>query len=98
MRTTTNTNTRSTQLTNPNERVRDSGEIAPVLLTVVEAARALAVGRTTLYELIRSGDLEAIRIGRSTRIPVDAIGTFVERQRRATVRQRLGAPRPSQRA
>ena len=57
-----------------------------------------------LYELIRTGELEVIRIGRSTRIPLDAIATYVDRQRqqqrRATVRvrsQRLVAPRPSQR-
>jgi len=104
MRTTPNRDDRPTQATEPHERARGSSEIAPVLLTVAEAGRALALGRTTVYELIRSGELEVIRIGRSTRIPVDAIAAFVDRQRReqrrATVRtrsSRLVAPRPSQR-
>jgi excisionase family DNA binding protein len=104
MTTTTNSDARRTQPTDLDERARGNSEIAPVLLTVAEAGRALAVGRTTIYELIRNGELEVIRIGRSTRIPVDAIAAFVERQRRqqrrATVRtrsSRLVAPRPSQR-
>jgi excisionase family DNA binding protein len=100
MRTTTNSNTRRTNGTDSGERGLDAAGIAPVLLTVAQAAQALAIGRTTLYELIRGGELEVIRIGRSTRVPVDAIDTYVDRQRRATVRvrsPRLVAPRPSQR-
>jgi excisionase family DNA binding protein len=104
MRTTTNSHAQPTQPTDLDGRAGGNSEIAPVLLTVSEAGRALAVGRTTVYELIRNGELEVIRIGRSTRIPVDAIRAFVDRQRRqqrrATVRtrsSRLVAPRPSQR-
>jgi excisionase family DNA binding protein len=41
----------------------------------------LAVGRTTVYELIRAGDLEAVHIGRSVRIPVDALRSFVDGRR-----------------
>jgi excisionase family DNA binding protein len=105
MRTTTNNDAQPTRTTDLDERARRNGEIAPVLLTVSEAGRALAVGRTTVYQLIRNRELEVIRIGRSTRIPVDAIAAFVDRQRReqrrATVRtrsSRLVAPRPSQQA
>jgi excisionase family DNA binding protein len=52
----------------------------PLLLTIPQAAAALAVGRTTIYELIGAGDLEAVRIGRSVRIPVDALWSFVNRR------------------
>jgi len=41
----------------------------------------LAVGRTTVYELIGAGDLEAVHIGRSVRVPVDALRAFVDQQR-----------------
>ena len=55
--------------------------VAPLLLTIPQAAAALAVGRTTVYELIGAGDLEAVHIGRSVRVPVEALRVFVDRQR-----------------
>ena len=55
-----------------------SAPIAPLLLTVPEAARVLAIGRTTLYELISNGAIETVHIGRAIRIPVEATRAFVE--------------------
>jgi excisionase family DNA binding protein len=52
-----------------------------VLLTVPEAARSLAIGRTLLYELIAAGRIEVVHIGRCTRVPVEAVYEFVARQR-----------------
>lgn len=50
----------------------------PVLLvTVNEAARMLSVGRTAVYQLMWSGDLTAIHIGRSVRLRVDQVEDFV---------------------
>ena len=57
--------------------------IPPVLLTVADAARALAIGRTTMYELIRDGSIPVMHIGRSTRVPVDAIRAFACQQQAA---------------
>ena len=57
--------------------------IPPVLLTVADAARALAIGRTTMYELIRDGSIPVIHIGRSTRVPVDAVRAFASQQQTA---------------
>ncbi len=56
-------------------------DTAPLLLTVPEAARMLGVGRTLTYELIGSGQLEVVHIGRATRVPIDAVHAFVERRR-----------------
>lgn len=50
----------------------------PLLLTVVEAARLLGVGRSTAYELLASGELESVHIGRSRRIPVAAVESYVD--------------------
>ena len=47
------------------------------LLTVPEAARALGLGRSTVYELIGAGRLEVVHIGRAARVPVDALDSFV---------------------
>jgi excisionase family DNA binding protein len=52
----------------------------PLLLRPEEAAAALGVGRTTVYELMRSGALPAVHIGRAVRIPTRAVITFVDRQ------------------
>lgn len=51
----------------------------PLLLKVPDAAAMLGVGRSTLYELIQTGDLVAVRIGRSVRIPARAIREYAER-------------------
>lgn len=59
--------------------------VGPLLLTIPQAAAVLAVGRTTVYELIGAGDLEAVHIGRSARVPVAALEDYVERQRRGRV-------------
>lgn len=53
----------------------------PVLLTITEAAAALAIGRTTVYELIGTGELDVVHIGRSSRVPADAIHEFVAAKR-----------------
>jgi excisionase family DNA binding protein len=55
----------------------------PLLVSVEEAARILAVGRTTIYELIAAGDLEAIHVGRCRRVPFAALHTFVQNRRAA---------------
>ncbi len=40
----------------------------PLLLTPEEAAQLLRVGRTTIYALMKAGDLRPIHIGRSCRL------------------------------
>ena len=39
-----------------------------ILLTPAEAATALAIGRSFLYELIADGTIPSVKIGRSRRI------------------------------
>lgn len=53
-----------------------------VMLIVVEAARRLSIGRSTVYELLASGALESVHIGRLRRIPVESLAAFVEECRR----------------
>jgi len=42
----------------------------PLTLTVEQAAEVLGVGRSTAYELVRSGDLKCIRLRRRIVVPV----------------------------
>lgn len=43
------------------------------LLTVADAAKRLSLSRSTVYELIRRGDLASIRVGGARRISPEAI-------------------------
>ena len=51
-----------------------------ILLTVNEAAARLAIGRTTLYELISSHELRTVKIGRARRIPESAVDEWIRRR------------------
>jgi len=48
-----------------------------LLLTPTEAARALGIGRSKLYELMQDGILESVHIGACRRIPTDALLALV---------------------
>jgi excisionase family DNA binding protein len=50
---------------------------APLLLTVREAARLLAVGRTSVYQLVWDGEITPVRIGRSVRFTLAELERFV---------------------
>jgi excisionase family DNA binding protein len=51
---------------------------------IPQASQLLGIGRSSVYELINRGELEAIKIGRSTLIPMDALRAFIERKRLAS--------------
>jgi excisionase family DNA binding protein len=52
----------------------------PILLVRPEdAARVLGVGRTKVYELMRTGALRSVRLDGSRRIPATALAEFVAR-------------------
>lgn len=47
-----------------------------LLLKVGEAADRLGIGRSQLYELLRTGEILSVRLGRSRRVPVKALEDF----------------------
>ena len=51
-----------------------------ILLTVNEAATRLAIGRTTLYELIANQELRSVKIGRARRIPESSVDEWIARR------------------
>ena len=51
----------------------------PLLLRVHEAAKAIGLGRSKTYELVASGVLPSVRLGRSIRVPAQAVREFVAR-------------------
>ncbi|MFC5813624.1 MULTISPECIES: helix-turn-helix domain-containing protein [Nonomuraea] len=48
-----------------------------LVLTVDEAAQRLRVSRWTLYTLIRSNQLQTIKIGRRRLVPADALADCI---------------------
>jgi excisionase family DNA binding protein len=55
-----------------------------LLLRVPEVAKALGLGRTKVYELIATGELPVIRLGRAVRVSVAALQKWVdEREKRS---------------
>jgi excisionase family DNA binding protein len=51
--------------------------VEKLLLTPNEAARALSISRSKLYELICQGRLSTVRIDTSRRIPTEALKEFI---------------------
>jgi excisionase family DNA binding protein len=45
----------------------------PIVLSINDTAKALGLGRTSIYALINGGRLEAVKIGRRTLIKVASI-------------------------
>ncbi len=48
-------------------------------LSVEEAAEAVGVGRTTICALIRTGEIESVKIGRRRIVPRDAVEVYMQR-------------------
>ena len=49
----------------------------PLTLHVEELMQILHIGRNTAYELVRSGKIRSIKVGRQLRIPRDAVAEFI---------------------
>lgn len=52
-----------------------------VLYRPEEVAESLGVGRTYVYGLMASGQLESVKVGRLRRIPADCVHEYVRRLR-----------------
>jgi excisionase family DNA binding protein len=50
-----------------------------LLLTFKDVQRRRRLGRTKLYQLIESGELQAIKIGHARRLTACSVAAFVER-------------------
>ncbi|WP_225752908.1 helix-turn-helix domain-containing protein [Actinotalea sp. Marseille-Q4924] len=46
-------------------------------LTVAEVADVMRVSRMTVYRLVHGGELPAVRVGRSFRVPQDALEAYL---------------------
>jgi excisionase family DNA binding protein len=49
-----------------------------LLLRVPEAADVAGISRSLAYELIRTGQMPSVRVGRSIRVPADGLKRWVD--------------------
>jgi excisionase family DNA binding protein len=61
----------------PTGQAGDMSEVR--FLTVAEVAAVMRVSKMTVYRLVHSGELEAVRVGRSFRVPEDAVNEYLRR-------------------
>lgn len=52
--------------------------MTPLAYTVAEAAEALRLGRNRVYDMVAAGELPALRIGKSIRIPADSLNQWIK--------------------
>jgi excisionase family DNA binding protein len=59
------------------ERPRDRALAEVRFLTVAEVAALMRVSKMTVYRLVHSGELPAVRVGRSFRVPEQAVHDYL---------------------
>jgi excisionase family DNA binding protein len=62
------------------EQNQPTRQIDPLLVRVEEAARILSLSRSTIYQMLESGELPSVRRGAARRIPVAALHDWIARQ------------------
>ena len=60
------------------------GTPAPITLRIADACRITGIGRSKFYELIKAGEIEVIKVGAITLVPMSAIQALLERGRPGT--------------
>lgn len=49
----------------------------PIVLSVPELAAVLQIGRNAAYDLVRTGQIRCVRIGKTIRIPQSALMDYL---------------------
>lgn len=62
------------------EKKPDDIVFEPLLVRVEDVARMLSLSRSTIYEMLESGELPSVRRGTARRIPLAAVHTWIAQQ------------------
>jgi hypothetical protein len=54
----------------------------PLAVRIPEACRISGIGRSKLYELMGAGEIEVVKVGAITLIPMDSLRLFMQARRR----------------
>jgi excisionase family DNA binding protein len=52
-----------------------------LLLRIEEAAKRLGIGRSLMYRLVLSGQVQSVSLGRLRRVPTEVLREYIERLR-----------------
>lgn len=63
----------------PQIRSDDRDNVEPICVRIAAAVQLTGIGRSTLYELIKAGELETIKVGRSTFIRYASLKRLFEK-------------------
>lgn len=58
----------------------DKNELPRLLLRPGEAAEVLGIGRSRMYEIIAAGLIPCVRIGKTVRVPAEALRQWISEQ------------------
>ena len=56
-----------------------SANFSSHFLTIAEVAAAMRVSKMTVYRLVKSHAIAAVRVGRSFRVPEEAVNDYIRR-------------------
>lgn len=56
---------------------------APIMVRIRKACRLTGIGRSKLYELIAAREIDIVKVGTITLIPLSSLARFVEERQRA---------------
>ena len=63
------------------EGLPEDAVFKPLTVRIREACRLTGIGRSKLYELIGAGEIEVIKVGAITLIPVSALERFIQQRK-----------------
>ncbi len=69
-------------------------ELEPLLLRPTEVGKLLGLGRSTVFAMLATGELPVVRLGRSVRVPREALERWI--RERTLESHGTGVPIPSQ--
>jgi excisionase family DNA binding protein len=52
--------------------------VEPLTVRIATAVKLTGIGRSTLYELINSGEIQTVKVGRSTLIPFSCLKRLID--------------------
>lgn len=52
----------------------------PIVLSIADTAKALSLGRTSIYALINNGKLDVVKVGSRTLVKTESIRRLIDRE------------------
>ncbi len=62
------------------EALPEDAVFKPLTVRIREACRLTGIGRSKFYELIAAGEIEIIKVGTITLVPVTSLTSFLQRR------------------